>query len=85
MRVITDGSKGLIKRKTEDSVSPSEHPPEEVKATCTNCLSDIGFTLLDDGVTLDNERDYNLECPQCGIGLSVGAVTGIVTQRNIGD
>lgn len=84
MRIIKSGSNGILKTPVPSGHVESKAPLKPVEATCTACLTVFDFTLLDEGVSLDNERDYNVECPECGTDLTIGAVTGIVVQRNTG-
>ena len=84
MRVIVEGQAPKPVEKTEgerDINVPGNKIFAEVVCTCTRCLTKFGFTIQDEGVTLDNEGDFNVDCPTCGQPLLVGKTTGIVIQR----
>lgn len=83
MRVLqkSDYEKPAQPEGDRDVSEAAKNADKEIVFTCTRCQSVIGFKSVDEGVTLDNEGDYNLDCPVCDTPLMVGKTTGIVIQR----
>jgi hypothetical protein len=89
MRVIHNGSKGLIPSEearvvppvTKEVSDPAVRKEPEYETTCTNCLTQFAFHRTDPQVVTTNEMEFLVDCPVCETSLEIGSVTGVVRQR----